>query len=278
MGGTDATVFGTHDQQGGERTMTATGYTNLFMRTSGGMTKSITGQVAEADPGRRVISFIASHEMVDRDNELVKVAGIDVSPFARNPILLVGHNPRSTPVATVRNVAKIKVNGVPALVAEAYFPHRPQSDEALADVRAGLLNSVSIGFRTLEQGPPELPAQRGVTHVKTELLEISLVSIPSCRTCLVTAKTFQPKEASMSCTCKQPPSGSIPDEWAHRALRAIRGAVGEAHSRRRELDITPDDLRLMLRTHGPRIIAKATNELVADGIARAAFRLSGRVD
>ena len=140
----------------------------------------------------RTIKFVASHEVVDADSEVVKVHGIDTARFRQNPVLLLMHNWQSVPVATVTNLWVSPVDGSPALMGTAHFPDRPQSNDALADVRAGLLRGISIGFASTEQGPPILAGQRGRTHLKSVLLEISLVSLPSCPTCLVSIK---------SCTC-----------------------------------------------------------------------------
>ena len=40
-----------------------------------------------------------------------------------------------------------------------------------------------------------LKGQKGVTHVKSELLEVSLTSLPACSTCLITSKALPPVQA-----------------------------------------------------------------------------------
>lgn len=158
------------------------------------MLKLSAATILKAD--KRRISFIASHQKVDRDSEVVLIDGIDTSEFERNPILCLQHRSQETAVARVENLRRTTVDGVQALIGEAVFPDRPVSNEVLADVKAGLLNAVSIGFRVLERGAPMLPGQEGATFTKTLLLEISLVSLPACPTCLVTAKG-----ATKSCAC-----------------------------------------------------------------------------
>ena len=150
------------------------------------VTKRTAGFVKAVGPRDRTIRFVASHQNVDADHEVIVVNGIDVSRYLQNPVVLLQHNWRDTAVATTTKLTMEMLAGAPALVGEATFPDRPKSDEALADVRAGLLRGVSVGFKSLEQGPPILPGQSGVTHTKTQLLEISLVSLPACPTCLVT--------------------------------------------------------------------------------------------
>ncbi len=141
-----------------------------------------------SDP--RTIRFIASHERVDADGQVVLVDGIDEQTrFLRNPVLLQSHDHRAPAVARVVHLWRAVLDGAKALVGEAHFPAGDaDAERALQKVRAGLLNAVSIGFKSLVQGPPQLPDQRGVTHVKSLLYEISLVALPACPTCLVTSK------------------------------------------------------------------------------------------
>lgn len=151
------------------------------------MTKQLTAQVKGLD-GRR-IEFIASHEKVDRDGEVVLVVGIDTAAFMNNPLMFVQHDTQQIAAARVTSLRKTTLDGALALIGVAEFPDRPQSDAALADVRAGLLNAVSIGFQVMECGAPILPGQAGVTYTRTKLLEISLVGLPACPTCLITSKS-----------------------------------------------------------------------------------------
>jgi phage head maturation protease len=171
----------------------------------------------------RSVTIVACHEQVDADGELVRVRGIDLSRYLRNPVLLPHHNYQAAGVATVRHLRVEPLDGALALVGEAVFPNRPQSDEALADIRAGLVQGVSIGFRSLEQGPPVLAGQKGVTHTKTQLLEISLVSLPSCPTCLVSTK---------SCACR----GSLREKW-NQSLATIRAVTGKEQPMRHQNDV-----------------------------------------
>ena len=95
---------------------------------------------------------------------------------------------RRTVVGQVEFLRKTIVDGVPALIGEATFPDRPQSLDTLADIQAGLLNAVSIGFLAVQRGAPMHPTQRGSTYTKTTLLEVSVVALPACPTCVITGK------------------------------------------------------------------------------------------
>ncbi len=135
------------------------------------------------------IAFIASHMLKpDAESELVDVNGIDLDRFRRNPVLLLQHD-RFKPVARGVSLTRQSVEGALALTGVGRFTEDDdESLRAYRQVKAGLLNGVSIGFLSLEQGPPILPGQRGPTHIRTELLEISLVTLPSCPTCVITEK------------------------------------------------------------------------------------------
>jgi HK97 family phage prohead protease len=206
--------------------------------------KWATSDIKSQDARR--ISFIASHEKIDRDSELIVVAGIDTTEFERNPVLLLQHNQREVAVARVTSLRKTMIDGAPALVGEAVFPDRPGSDDALADVRAELRSAVSIGFRVLEIGPPTKPGQTGATYLKTNLIEISLVTLPSCQTCLVTSKS--------ACRCDDalPPAPS-------------------------NLDYSVDTLSRTLASHLAKSITPTTWQLLDDNEKEASDEMVNRL-
>lgn len=236
--------------------------------------KLVTSEIEKSQDTRR-ITFIASHEKIDRDSEVIVVNGIDTSEFLPNPLLLMQHDQRSRAVGRVTNLRKTMIDGAPALVGEAVFPDRPGSDDALADVKAGLLNSVSIGFRVLEVGPPQLPGQTGTTYLRTKLLEISLVTLPACQTCLVTSKS--------ACTCDDVlPSAPSQVDYAVDAL-----AQTLAHSLAKtlapaawdQLDDNQKDADLTMATE---MLGKAIPKIVTEAVAREVrsrlLYYSGKVD
>lgn len=147
----------------------------------------------------RSIEFIASHQRLDADSQVVLVDGIDLRRYRANPTMLLQHD-HQNPVARTMSLVRRDIDGFPALVGKAVFPEGDEdADHALQKVKVGLLNAVSIGFRSLETGPPILPGQQSVTHTKTELVEISLVTLGSCPTCLITAKSarYQPSRGEL---------------------------------------------------------------------------------
>ena len=122
--------------------------------------KDIAAPIKSLDVTRREITFIATHRLPDRTSEVVEPAGVSL---------------------TLQTI-----DGVPGLLGRATFPQGdPDAEMAYSKVKSGLLGAVSIGFLSLEQGPPVIKGQKGVTHLKSELLEVSLTSLPACPSCLI---------------------------------------------------------------------------------------------
>lgn len=147
------------------------------------------GAQVKAVPGSdRIITFIASTDGLDRHGTKVMPMGINTDRYNGNPIILFGHDGYggffSTPdpkniigksVALRKSDKKLEVD-VQFLEAEV----NPNADMIYRMVKAGALNAVSIGFiprevRTeLDESEHEVPV-----ITKSELLEISVVPIPS---------------------------------------------------------------------------------------------------
>jgi len=129
-------------------------------------------------------TFVFSSPGIDRDGDTVDQMGIDTTAFKLNPVVLWAHDYRSPPVAKVKAtwLREGKLHGSIA------FP--PQGTYALSDtlhalVDAGFLNAVSIGFMPMETEP--LEDGKGLNYKKIELMELSLVPVPSCREALLAA-------------------------------------------------------------------------------------------
>ncbi len=142
---------------------------------------------------RTDVSTITTRAM-DRDNEIVDPAGIDISDYLTNPIVLFGHD-QNKPVGKALWV-KSSVDG---LIAKTKYASRPKTfqGEWLPDfvfemVLADVLRGKSIGFLPLEfrdPTPEESANSPGVERVisRSLLLEFSVVSIPSNPKALVEA-------------------------------------------------------------------------------------------
>ena len=160
--------------------------------TSYTVNKHTHGVLKAVNRGNREIEFVASRQAVDRDGEVILTRGIDTANYRRNPTFLLQHD-RAVRFGRTDSLTFQTVDGADALVGRAtVLPARVSAevDQAYAELLHGALAGVSIGFRVKEaDAVPILPAQTGLTYRETELLEISLVTLPSCQSCVVMAKS-----------------------------------------------------------------------------------------
>lgn len=156
----------------------------------------------------RTLRFMGSDETVDRDNDIIEVAGWITDSYLKNPVVLWSHNGYSTP-PIAKTVNLIKDLTGKRLIFDIKFPTLEElsSDVANASDHAkfvdtiynmcknGYLNAVSVGFRGIKyktRDDPdvlELPEwQRGRRYIEQELYEISICSIPANPNALQDAK------------------------------------------------------------------------------------------
>lgn len=146
----------------------------------------------EADKEKRsVISYIST-DIVDRDGERLLPNGVDLKNYRKNPVVMLGHDYKSLPVG--KNIW-IK-NDDKGLLAKTAFAKSERGDEmyrACTEDIGGtgpLLQGWSVGFIPIEwedietKGKKEKPER---IYKKWELLEYSIVPIPSCPEALTIA-------------------------------------------------------------------------------------------
>lgn len=142
-------------------------------------------QVRSVDAEQRVIEGIATTPTVDRVGDVIDPLG---ASFADDLPLLWQHR-HDQPVGRVKFGTPTKA-GIPFT---ASIPHVPQPgalqarvDEAWDSVRSGLVRAVSIGFRALKDGVESLK-DGGYLFKRTEIMELSLVTIPANSDAVITA-------------------------------------------------------------------------------------------
>lgn len=145
------------------------GMTDMQVRAfAGGVTKAV---------GERQVRVVVSTPTVDRSGDIVEVAGIDLTAYRKNPVVLYQHD-HDEPVA---RCIEIDLKGA-ALEALVQFPPEKtaeKSDEVYGLIKAGVINAASIGFIPKEYGyiDPKEP-WRGRRFSSCEMLEFSFVSVP----------------------------------------------------------------------------------------------------
>jgi HK97 family phage prohead protease len=125
---------------------------------------------------------IASTESPDRDGEVIKQDGWDLTNFKSNPVLLASHNYHEFPIGKATDIAIQDGK----LIFKAIFSEATEkAKEAYALVKEGILSAFSVGFI-----PREYDSKEAGVITKAELLEISLVAVPANPQAVVLAKSF----------------------------------------------------------------------------------------
>jgi HK97 family phage prohead protease len=134
-------------------------------------------KVNAVDADKRQISGIATTPTPDSSGDVIEPLGVTF----RNPLPLLFHHDRKQPVGRAIFQAPTK-DGV---AFEATFPIidepgtvKDRVDEAWHSVKAGLITGVSVGLSALMAHTEKL-ASGGVRILKSEVFELSLVTIPA---------------------------------------------------------------------------------------------------
>jgi HK97 family phage prohead protease len=146
------------------------------------------GDFLRADEESRKVRFRASTPTIDRHGTIVRPEGISVKNFRKNPIFLWGHDGygsmlgggpemenvigKVTDYERSKEAFDIDVEFAPAEV-------NPKADLAYKLVKDKFLNTVSVGFRPTKTSVEEIDKKDVLVYEKSELLEVSLVPIPS---------------------------------------------------------------------------------------------------
>lgn len=128
--------------------------------------------------GENVYEFIASTEDVDRDGEVVTASGWDLDNYRKNPVVMFAHDYRSLPIG---KAVDIKVRGK-KLVSKIEFtpPEVNEFGDAVKRlVEWGALSAVSVGFAPREWTDGEGEKEPKRRYTRQELLEQSIVPVPS---------------------------------------------------------------------------------------------------
>lgn len=140
--------------------------------------KSFTTEIkVHADDSRKV-DFIISTSSVDRDGDTIDVSGWEVSNFIKNPVVLFGHDYRSLPVGKASNLRFEDGN----FIATVEFVAKEIStfaESVFQMVKQKFLRATSVGFEPIEWKFTEDEGRNGIDFLKQELLEFSIVPVPS---------------------------------------------------------------------------------------------------
>lgn len=129
-------------------------------------------------PEKPVIEFVVADEEVNRKGWRLLLSGLDLVNFEKNPVALVQHDTWSVPIGRWEN---LRVDGG-RLLGSLVFDRRDEEAMRLFwKYKDGYMNAVSIHVRPIEESEDQallLPGQTYPTITKSELLEISVVTLP----------------------------------------------------------------------------------------------------
>jgi len=116
--------------------------------------------------------FVVSDETVDREGETISVDGWQLDNYKNYPVLLWAHNAAEPLIGHGTNLRYKTINGKKKLTFIPKFHRKDERSRLLSDlVDEDWVRGVSVGFLPMEQEDDR--------YTKQELLEISLVNVPS---------------------------------------------------------------------------------------------------
>lgn len=161
-------------------------YDEIIRKTYSG--KSIFTQFEVTEGGREFIATITT-DKIDRDAEIVDPAGINLTNFRKNPIIMLQHESWELPIGKALWIKRFTQDGVRGLLAKGQIAEGiERADDVFKLMQQGILITTSMGFGAKEiEFPTEEDIKkdpkrlRGVKRIiaKSELFEFSIVAIPA---------------------------------------------------------------------------------------------------
>lgn len=158
--------------------------------------KNLTSKVQEGSDENEFQAIITT-DSIDRDHEVVMPGGVQWEPFLKdNPTIPFGHDgDNRLPVGRAMWIKPLPKRSPNRLLMGFRMGSTPFAEDVATLIKEGILNTMSIGFEPLEGefGPPtekeikKRPELAGVRNVyrKSELVEVSVVTVPSNRDALI---------------------------------------------------------------------------------------------
>jgi len=148
---------------------------------------------------RSPVTFIASTDTPDRYGDVVG-QNWNLEAFERNPVILFNHNSAAMPIGK----GKAYVQDGRLMIDVEFDQNDEDAKKIESKVRGGFINAVSVGFQPLEavlrSALPEghqYKAKKGYYFPKSELLEVSIVTIPANNEATLTAKNYSSRTVSL---------------------------------------------------------------------------------
>lgn len=242
------------------------------------MNKFITAHTKSIkDEDKRIIYAKASDGLVDRDKEIIRVSAWTeqgLKNFMANPVLLLSHNHQDLPIGKVLKLDQER----DGLYFEAkIMKGTERADEAWEMIKQIGVCAFSVGFMShkgkgviiamLDPEEKESCLKAGLSvassvyvHTKVELLEISLVSVPSCPTCLlINYKAGKIKTKGLQDACKDVMvNGGL-------ELRSVDSMRSELRKIEQEIETLRKEWGVVPRTKETIALEKVVDRVIEEG-------------
>lgn len=148
--------------------------------------KYYVAEIKNPEDTKQDVSFIISTGSVDRDRDTLNVGGWNLKNFKKNPVVLWSHDYELPPIGRAKNtkVEEEALVSTVKFVPKETYPFAGMIEEM---VRGNFINATSVGFQPEEVVFNE--KRGGFDFVKQELLEYSIVPVPSNPEALRQAKS-----------------------------------------------------------------------------------------
>lgn len=137
--------------------------------------------------------FVLTTETPDRVGDVIVVSGINTKAFEKNPIALFMHR-HDEPIGVWSNL-KRTANAMTGRLNLAAKGTSKYVDFAHSMIEQAIIKAVSVSILPKEYTPNK---GRGITVTESELVEVSLVSVPMNPQALMIAKSFDFSEEEIS--------------------------------------------------------------------------------
>lgn len=179
--------------------------------------------------------MIVSTPEVDRDNDRLMPAGVDIRSYLKNPVMLWSHGKGEIPIgsATSLNVSEKNIRA-----RWRWLQNDQLADRVKNAWAQGVIRAASVGFLPKKSKPNGLG---GFDYTEWELLEISLVPLPANAAAVRALKSML----------------LVPETWTPPAAAFPRAAPAEP-----VYEIDPIELRREIRNALAPIIMQRTGRVI----------------
>ena len=178
--------------------------------------------------GSREFRFTAVTARQGRDGHVLVPQGLDLTNYKKNPVILWQHRAEN-PVARCTGLSVIDGE----LRGGGEFPPAggsPLADEVCSLVKSGVVSAVSVGFDLTDSEPLDPKRPHGGQRItRSELLEISLVSVPADTGAVISERAYRR-------------AGMINPDYVRRRAEVLRLALGSVPLSRAERLAEVDEL------------------------------------